>query len=115
MPNSEHPEVLFSYSLALGGREFLLRVMSSGLMVWDDYQARRECYDPAASMIGDDEFTMSLNLSSELLSWFKKAATMLADGSWTSQDESNLDEKLTPLFWSQINPRLPAPIEPSLP
>ncbi len=115
MPNSEQPEVLFSYSLALGGREFLLRVMSSGLMVWDDYQARRACCDPAAPMIGDDEFTVSLNLSSKLQSWFKKPATKLADGSWTSQDESNLDEKLTPLFWSQINPRLPAPIEPSLP
>lgn len=115
MPNSEHPEVLFSYSLALGGREFLIRVMYSGLMAWDDYQARRECYDPAAPMVGDDEFTVSLNLSSELLSWFKKAATMLTDGSWTCQDESDLDKKLTPLFWSQINPRLPAPIEPPLP
>lgn len=115
MPHSEHPEVLFSYSLALGGREFLIRVMSSGLMVWDDYQARRACCDPVAPMVGDDEFTVSLNLSSELLSWFNKAATMLTDGSWTSQDESDLDEKLTPLFWSQINPCLPNPIEPLAP
>jgi hypothetical protein len=50
-----------------------------------------------------------------LLSWFKKAATMLTDGSWTSQDESDLDEKLTPLFCSQINPCLPNPIEPLAP
>ncbi|MFN0075870.1 MAG: hypothetical protein ACKVY0_05295 [Prosthecobacter sp.] len=115
MPNSEHPEVLFSYSLSFGEREFLVRIMPSGLMVWDDYQARRDRCGPAASMIGDDEFTVSLNLSSELLSWFKKAATMLTDGSWTCQDESDLDKKLTPLFWSQINPRLPALIEPPLP
>jgi hypothetical protein len=115
MPNSEHPEVLFSYSLALGGREFLLRVMYSGLMVWDDYQARRACCDPVAHMVGDDEFTVSLNLSSELLSWFKKAATMLTDGTWTTKDEAKLDQKLAPLFWSQINPYLPAPIEPPLP
>ena len=115
MSNSEHPEVLFSYSLALGGREFLIRVMSSGLMVWDDYQARRACCHPAAPMVGDDEFTVSLNLSSELLSWFKKAATMLTDGTWTTKDEAELDQKLAPLFWSQINPRLTAPIEPPLP
>jgi hypothetical protein len=115
MPNSEHPEVLFSYSLALGGREFLVRVMSSGLMVWDDYQARRACGDQAAPMVDDDEFMVSLNLSSGLLSWLKKAATMLTDGTWTCQDEAELDQKLAPLFWSQINPRLLAPIEPPLP
>lgn len=114
MSNSEHPEVLFSYSLSFGEREFLVRIMPSGVMVWDDYQTRRECYDPAASMVGDDEFTVSLNLSSELLSWFNKAATMLTDGTWTCQDEDELDQKLAPLFWSQINPRLPAPIEPPL-
>ncbi len=115
MSNSEHPEILFSYSLSFGEREFLVRIMPSGVMVWDDYQARRACCGPAAPMVGDDEFTVPLHLSSELLSWFKKAATMLTDGTWTRQDESDLDEKLTPLFWSQINPRLPAPIEPSLP
>lgn len=115
MPKSLHPEVLFSYSLSLGEREFLVRIMPSGVMVWDDYQARRACCDPAATMVGDDEFTVSFNLTSEQLSWFKKAATMLTDGTWTTKDESDLDEKLTPLFWSQVNPRLPAPIEPSLP
>lgn len=115
MSKSEYPEVLFSYSLSFGEREFLVRIMPSGVMVWDDYQTRRACCDPAAPMVGDDEFTVSLNLSSELLSWFKKAATMVADGTWTFQDESDLDEKLAPLFWSQINPRLPAPIEPPLP
>ncbi len=115
MPNSEHPEVLFSYSLSFGEREFLVRIMPSGVMIWDDYQARRDCCDPAASMVGDDEFTVSLNLSSELLSWFMKAATMLTDGTWTTKDEAELDQKLAPLFWSQINPRLTAPIEPPLP
>lgn len=49
-------------------------------------------------MVGDDEFTVSLNLSSELLSWFMKAATMLTDGTWTCQDEAELDQKLAPLF-----------------
>lgn len=115
MPNSEHPEVLFSYSLSFGEREFLVRIMPSGVIIWDDYQARRDRCGPAAPMVSDDEFTVSLNLSSELLSWFKKAATMLTDGTWTCQDESDLDKKLIPLFWSQINPRLPAPIEPPLP
>jgi hypothetical protein len=115
MSKSEHPEVLFSYSLTFGEREFLIRVMPSGLMILDDYQARRDCCDPVAPMVGDDVFTVSLNLSSELLSWFKKAATMLTDGTWTTNDESDLDEKLTPLFWSRINPRLPNPIEPPLP
>jgi len=111
MSKSEHPEVLFSYSLAIGGREFLILIMHSGVMVWDDYQARRDCSGSASAIVGDDVFTVSLNLSSELLSWFKKAATMLTDGSWTTKDEAELDQKLAPLFWSQINPRLPAPIE----
>jgi|UniRef100_UPI0037830C3C hypothetical protein len=115
MSKSEYPEVLFSYSLSFGEREFLVRIMPSGVMVWDDYQARRALCDPAAPMVGDDEFTVSLNLSSELLSWFKKAATMLTDGTWTTKDEAKLDQKLAPLFWSQINPYLPAPIEPPLP
>ena len=115
MSKSEYPEVLFSYSLSFGEREFLVRIMTSGVIVWDDYQARRACFDPAAPMVGDDEFTVSLNLSSELLRWFKKAATMLTDGTWTTKDEAELDQKLAPLFWSQINPRLPAPIEPPLP
>jgi len=111
MSKSEHPEVLFSYSLAIGGREFLILIMHSGVMVWDDYQARRDCSGSASAIVGDDMFTVSLNLSSELLSWFKKAATMLTDGSWTTKEEAELDQKLAPLFWSQINPRLPAPIE----
>ena len=115
MSKSEHPEVLFSYSLSFGEREFLVRIMHSGVMVWDDYQARRDCSGSASAMVGDDEFTVSLNLSSELLSWFKKAATMLTDGTWTTKDEAELDQKLAPLFWSQINPRLPTPIEPPLP
>jgi hypothetical protein len=115
MSKSEHPEVLFSYSLAIGGREFLILIMHSGVMVWDDYQARRDCSGSASAIVGDDMFTVSLNLSSELLSWFKKAATMLTDGTWNRQDESDLDEKLTSLFWSPTNPRLPASIEPPLP
>ena len=115
MSNSEHPEVLFSYSLSFGVREFLVCIMPSGVMIWDDYQARRACGDQAAPMVDDDEFMVSLNLSSELLSWFKKAATMLTDGTWTTKDEAELDQKLAPLFWSQINPRLPTPIEPPLP
>jgi hypothetical protein len=40
---------------------------------------------------------------------------MLTDGTWTTKDEAELDQKLAPLFWSQINPRLPTPIEPPLP
>lgn len=114
MPDREHPEVMFSYSLTLGGREFLIRIIPSGVMIWDDYQARRATSDSTSPMAGNDEFTVSLNLSAELLALFQKAATMLADGSWSSPDERDLDQKLTPLFWSQINTRLPSPVEPPL-
>ena len=54
MSKSEHPEVLFSYSLSFGEREFLVRIMHSGVMVWDDYQARRDCSGSASAMVGDD-------------------------------------------------------------
>ena len=112
MPSSEHPAVLFSYCLAIDGREFLVRVMFSGLMLWDDYQARRHCCGSTAPMAGDDPFTVAITMDPALLAWFQEVAARVEAGSWGLKDEEALDERLAPLFWDQVNPHLPRPLAP---
>lgn len=106
----EHPEILFSYSLPVGGREFLIRVMSSSQIVWDDYQARRQCCGPTAPITGNDSFTVSIVVDPALTAWFQEAAFMLANGSWSTKHEEDLDTMLASIFWQQVNPRLPSPL-----
>lgn len=113
MPKPQQP--LFSYCLAIGGREFLIRVTPSGVMDWDDYQDRRECGNPTASMVAQDEFTVSLQLAPEMLNRFQHASAKFDGGEWGIEDESELDRELTPLFWNQINSRLPHPIQAPVP
>jgi hypothetical protein len=35
---------------------------------------------------------------------------MLANGSWSTKHEENLDGMLASIFWHQVNPRLPSPL-----
>jgi hypothetical protein len=115
MAATEHPEVLLSYSLPVGGREFLIRVMTSGWIVWDDYQARRDCCGPAAPMAADDRFTVSMKMEPRLTAWFQEVAGMLANGSWSTKHEADLDARLAPVFWNEVNPRLLNPLPAPMP
>lgn len=115
MPSSEHPAVLFSYCLAIDRREFLVRAMFSGLMLWDDYQARRQCYGSTAPMAGDDRFTVAITMDPALLAWFQELAARVEAGSWGLKDEAALDKRLAPMFWDQVNPHLPRPLTPPSP
>lgn len=108
---------LFCYCLTVGAREFAIQVTHGGIIHWDDYQQRRNsrCPDAQAGdavvlMIEPDEFTVSFELGAELLARFQTAAAMLDAGTWTTEDESTLDEKLLPLFWERVNPRLAHPL-----
>ena len=114
MPDERHP--LFSYCLAIGAREFAIQITRDGVIHWDDYQERRRSRGAVTQhhvgsimMSEPDEFTVSFELGAELLAHFQTAATMLEAGTWTTEDESTLDEKLLPLFWQQVNPRLVHP------
>jgi len=115
MPDQRQP--LFCYCLTVGKRELAIQVTHDGVIHWDDYQEGRRSRDAAARaeagivfMTEPDEFTVSFELSAELLAHFRKAAAMFDAGTWTTADESKLDEKLLPLFWQQVNPRLVHPL-----
>jgi len=120
-------EPLFCYCLQIANREFLIEVAHDGVIYWDDYQTRRRLRNPGdrhleiGALLGDprarkrlraeiDEFTVSVELSSELFARFREAARLLADDRWTAQDEQELDEFLIPLFWSDVNPHLHDPL-----
>lgn len=115
MPDERQP--LFCYCLGVGQREFAIRVTPDGVIHWDDYQQRRSSRGLGAPegedtvlMIEPDEFSVSFELSTELLARFRTAATMLEAGTWTTEDEGRLDEALIPLFWERVNPWLNHPL-----
>ena len=72
-------EPLFCYCLAVGGREFAIRVGRNGTIHWDDYQQRRSSRpgEGAVLMTEPDEFTVSFELEPELLARFRQAAALL--------------------------------------
>lgn len=120
-------EPLFCYCLQIADREFLIEVAHDGIIYWDDYQMRRRLrgaddrYLEIKTMLGDararkrltaeiDEFTVSFPLGPEVLARIRDAARLLAEDRWTTDDETQLDTFLLPLFWSEVNPHLPQPI-----
>lgn len=120
-------EPLFCYCLQIADREFLIEVAHDGIIYWDDYQTRRRLrgaadrYLEIKTILGDararkrltaeiDEFTVSFPLGPELLARIRNAARLLAEDRWTTDDETQLDTLLLPLFWSEVNPHLPQPI-----
>ncbi len=122
-------ESLFCYCLKIAGREFLIEITRDGAIHWDDYQERRRVRSPAERhleikvLVDDsharkrlnaeiDEFTVSCRLAPELFARFSEAARLLADDEWSVADEAELDQLLIPLFWSEVNPHLHAPLEP---
>ena len=114
---AQERQPLFCYCLSVGGREFAIQVMHGGVIHWDDYQQRRRSRGTGAQtgwgivlMTGPDEFTVSFGLGAEPLAQFHTAAAMLEADTWTTENESTLDEKLLPLFWQQVNPRLAHPL-----
>lgn len=114
MPDERQP--LFCYCLGVGEREFAVWVIQDGVIHWDDYQQRRASRGAGAQpgegivlMIEPDEFTVSFELDAELLARFRTAATMLEAGTWTTDDETRLDDELMPMFWERVNPQLTHP------
>jgi hypothetical protein len=103
---------LFCYCLAVGGREFAIRVGRDGTIHWDDYQQRRTSRpgEEAVLMTEPDEFTVSFELGPELLARFRQAAALLKINAWTAEDETRLDEALIPLFWKRVNGGLTHPL-----
>lgn len=104
---------LFSYCLCIGGREFFIQVTEDGTIHWDDYQERRRAsagppHPPPGVM--QDEFTVSLPLEPSLIEEIRRAVSLFDAGQWTVDHEQQLDEKLLPLFWGQVNSRLPRPL-----
>jgi hypothetical protein len=120
-------EALFSYCLMVARREFLIEVTHDGFIFWDDYQERRRSRNPQdrhleiQALLGSrrarrrisaevDEFTVSFQLSPELLIRFRDAARLLAAGRWTTEHEEELDTYMIGVFWSAVNPHLMTPI-----
>lgn len=115
MPDERQP--LFCYCLGVGEREIAIRVTQDGVINWDDYQQRRTSRGARAQRgegivlaIEPDTFTVSFELGPELLARFRTAAVMLEAGTWTTEDERQLDEVLIPLFWERVNARLMHPL-----
>lgn len=121
-------DILFSYCLQLGDREFLITVTRDGTIHWDDYKQRRrlrsdddralELHAIAGSERARerlaaeiDEFTVSFPLSAEMLARFTEAARLFDADQWTDAHEQELDRHLHPLFWAEVNPHLAHPIE----
>lgn len=122
-------EPLFCYCLQIVDREFLIEVAQDGIIYWDDYQTRRRLrgagdrYLEIKTMLGDsrarkrlnaeiDEFTISFSLGPDVLARVREAARLLAEDRWTTDDETQLDTLLLPLFWLEVNPHLPHPLVP---
>jgi hypothetical protein len=110
---------LFCYSLAVGGREFAIQVSHDGIILWDDYQERREALARTGGLpawsggvlaLEADEFTVSFKLSPRLLVHVREAARLFAEDKWTTEHEHELDGALVPLFWKRVNARLVHPL-----
>lgn len=104
---------LFSYCLCVGGREFFIQVSQDGTIHWDDYQERRRAKGgpphPTPGVM-QDEFTVSLLLELSLMEEIRRATSLFDSAQWTVAHEQQLDKVLLPLFWNQVNARLPRPV-----
>ena len=125
MSESEMP--LFCYCLEVQDRELRIFVSHDGHIHWEDYQEARRNRNPDDRYLELDtvfgsqrarkllttettEYTISFKLESGLFSEVKRAAARLDADKWNQDDEVELDKKLLPLFWSEVNPYLNNPL-----
>lgn len=120
---------IFSYSMVFHDREFMIEFHRDGVSHWQDWTLKKRLAqnDDARDFIGaaifsdaraaqrfDDrrkEFTVSVALEREAMSFVEVASDMAATDKWTTAHERRLDRILAPIFWRDVNPQLSLPIE----